>query len=97
MIKHSVIFGPGYEHDRIKHLRKCASIRARYKVRVDVTDYRIIGNEIWKDEHCNADLIEFFGDRKFWTWFEKVYILKEKSDIEEERFNYENTISKSKG
>ena len=90
MIKHGVIFGPGYEDDRIEHLRKCASIPARRKVKVDLTDYRVIGNEIWRDEHNNSDIIIFFSDKKFWEWFEKVYIKKEKSDIDESRFNDED-------
>ena len=96
MIRQTVIFGPGYDDDRIKHLEKIIKLKPKYNVRVDVTDYRIIGNDIWNDKFCQDDLVELLGDKKFYEWFKKVYILKEKSDIEEERFNYENTISKSK-
>lgn len=97
MIKHTIIFGEGYEDDRKRHLENCSRIPARRRIKIDVTDYRTIGNEIWNDKHDNDTLIDFFGDKNFYKWFRKVYILEEPSDIEEERFNNENTISKSKG
>ncbi len=87
MIKTTIMFADGYEHDRINHLELCATFPPRNRLKVDVTDYRIIGDEIWKDEYCVADLIDMFGDKDFYKWFKEVYILKKPSSIPESTFN----------
>jgi len=57
-----------------RHLMTLSKMKPQKQLKVDITEYQETADVIRSDQVPASHIVEYFGDKKFYSWYKKKYL-----------------------